>query len=207
MPKEEGFKKSHILFLVGIGSLALLVAVLFFRGPHTSMQPTLVKSIEEEAIKEEASQQNTGAGGTVTSVDVINLNPTPGDQIVLNGVILAGRTSPLLAYSEEDFPTAMFSDRLVVLYFYSDICTKCATEFTHIQNVFDGITDKRVVGFRVMMNDATSTDHAGDDLAARLGITKPGTKMLFRNGRTLGRTADTWDENQYKAEIADALKE
>lgn len=205
MPQAQGFSRKRLLFLTAMGAATLGVAVVIAGQGSSSAKPTLTLVTEETNIIEQAQAESDGP--MITTVDVINPNPTPGDQLNFAGVILAGRTSPLLAFNEEDYANAAFSDRLVILYFYSDTCASCAKEFTQIENVFGSMTHKRVVGFRIMMNDETSADNTGDEFAKRLGITKAGTKILLHNGRTLGKTANTWDAQQYLAEIEVALKD
>lgn len=121
------------------------------------------------------------------------------------GTVLAGKTSPLLAYNKADYDAAIASDKLVVLYFYANWCPICKEETANaLFPAFNGLTTDKVIGFRVNFKDS-DTDKDEENLAREYGIPYQHTKVFVKNGKQILKAPDGWDKARYTTEINKAL--
>ena len=119
------------------------------------------------------------------------------------GALLAGKSSPLLDFTQTDYEKATASGKLVVLYFYANWCPLCKAEFPVMQDVFNGLSDTDVVGFRVNYND-NETDADEVALARAFGVAYQHTKVLVRSQRQLLKSPESWGKDRYLWEISKA---
>lgn len=116
------------------------------------------------------------------------------------GNVLAGSYAPLLEYNKQDYVKALKDGKIVVLYFYASWCPACKAEFPVMQQVFDGLTTDKIVGFRVHFNDP-ETDDAARALAKQFGVAYQHTKVILVGGKQTLKSPESWDKDRYDSEI------
>jgi thiol-disulfide isomerase/thioredoxin len=127
-----------------------------------------------------------------------------GMMVKYAGVILAGKSAPLIDYNRVDYDAAIKSDKLVVLYFYANWCPICKKEVPELYAAFDALTTENVVGFRVNYNDS-ETDANEEALAREFGVAYQHTKVFLKNGVRVLKAPDSWEKARYLSEISKAL--
>lgn len=120
------------------------------------------------------------------------------------GIVLAGKSAPLLDFTKTDYDAAVKSDKLVVIYFYANWCPICKAEFPQAQATFNKLTTDKVVGFRVNYNDS-DTDNDEKALASQFGVAYQHTKVFVKNGKRILKSPEGWDDKRYDMEINKAL--
>ena len=123
-----------------------------------------------------------------------------GAMMKFSGAVLAGSVSPLLDFKKADYDAAIASGKLVTLFFYANWCPLCKAEFPKMQEVFNGLTEDDVVGFRVNYND-DETDSDEKSLAKEFGVAYQHTKVFVKNGTRLVKAPETWTADRYISEI------
>lgn len=121
------------------------------------------------------------------------------------GTSLTGAASPLLSFNQNDYEQTLRSGKIVILYFYSNECSSCRDELAELQDAFNKLVTDQVVGFKVLYN-ASSEDKTGQALADQLGVTGDNTKIFLKNGNTLLKTTDSWDQEGYLNQINNLLQ-
>jgi thiol-disulfide isomerase/thioredoxin len=121
------------------------------------------------------------------------------------GVVLAGKSAPLLDFTRADYDAAIKSDKLVVLYFYANWCPICKEEIANaLYPAFNELTTDKVIGIRVNYKDS-DTDEDEKNLARQYGIPYQHTKVFIKNGQQILKAPDGWDKARYLTEINNAL--
>ncbi len=121
------------------------------------------------------------------------------------GVVLAGKSAPILDYNKADYDVAIASDKLVVLYFSANWCPICKEEVANaLYPAFNELNTDKVVGFRVSYKDS-ETDSDEKALAVQYGIPYQHTKVFVMNGKQILKAPDGWDKARYLTEINKAL--
>jgi thiol-disulfide isomerase/thioredoxin len=125
------------------------------------------------------------------------------EPLVYRGDVLAGKTDLLLDFKKADYEMALKSDKLIVLYFFAKWCPTCIAEFPVMMEVFDELTEGKVIGFRVNYND-DDTDADEKGLAREFGVPYQHTKVFVKNGKRILKSPETWDDKRYHIEISKA---
>ncbi len=121
------------------------------------------------------------------------------------GTVLAGKSAPLLDFTQADYDAAVKSDKLVILYFYANWCPICTAEVANaLIPAFNELTTDTVVGIRVNYKDS-DTDKAEENLARQYGIPYQHTKVFVKNGKQVLKAPDGWNKARYLTEINTAL--
>lgn len=151
---------------------------------------------------------NSNTGTTTQTQPMQPQQPATGgttQQVQFTGEVLAGTSSPLLAFNQADYEAAINSGKLVVLYYYANWCPICRAEFPKAEAAFDQLQTDQVVGFRVNFND-TQTDDAEKALAREHGVAYQHTKVFVKNGQRILKSPETWETDRYLTEINAALR-
>lgn len=117
-----------------------------------------------------------------------------------SGIVLAGNSSLLLDFTQEDYKKALVEDKLVALYFYANWCPICRAEFPKMEKAFDELQVDNVIGFRVNYND-NETDDFERGLAREFGVAYQHTKVFLYNGERVLKSPETWEKDRYLSEI------
>lgn len=121
------------------------------------------------------------------------------DDMEYAGDVLAGTTTPLIAFTNEDFQTAQAEGKYIMLYFYANWCPNCKTELREaLTPAFNELDIENVVGFLVNYNDLR-TDAYERDLARKHGIGYQHSRVfLAPDGGVIEKTAPvTWTKAEY----------
>ena len=116
------------------------------------------------------------------------------------GTILAGSSSPLLAFNKEDYDKAINTNKTVILYFYANWCPICREEFPQMKEAFGELKTDKVVGFRVNFNDDQTYDNERN-LARQFGVPYQHTKVFLQNKQSILKSTESWNKQRYLDEI------
>lgn len=114
---------------------------------------------------------------------------------VFSGEIIAGRYSPLLAFTPADYEKAAATGKLVVLYFYETGNSASEKDFSQLAAAFNAISDNGTVGFRVLLEDPNAKNIIEKFKA------KAQTKVFMKGTSVIRTFTDSWRADQYKKEI------
>lgn len=120
------------------------------------------------------------------------------------GKVLAGSSSPYIAFNKPDYDNAISSGKVVFLDFFANWCPVCREEAPNLKAGFDALQTDKVVGFRVNYND-TETDEDEKKLAREFGITYQHTKVILKNGKEITKSLESWDKETFLKEINKSL--
>ena len=186
-------QKSLAPILVGVVSLILVLGALgyFFLSANS-------KEAGEEKSPQRVTRTDNNKSATISAN---SQNSTQG----FSGTLLAGRSSPLLAFEKADYDKALKTDKLIVLYFYANWCPICRAEFPKMEEVFDELETSEVIGLQVNFNDSETDDHEVE-LARELGVAYQHTKVFLKNGKRILKSPESWEKDRYTSEINKALE-
>ena len=160
-------------------------------------QETSTTKIEVEIEKKPISVN------LITTVDVYNADNPP--QIILfKSASLTNSLSNLYNFNEEDYQTAISSNKLIILFFTSNSCQNCSDELSAIKNALSSIKHDDVVGFVVHIDDDEQNE-TSVELSFKYAVTAPQTKVFLRNQAKLFKISDTWSSSRYLSEIYDII--
>ena len=172
--------KKNLLIYIVIVIIVIIGARYYFIGQQQVLLEGDVMMEKEEGVMMEKKE-----GETV---------------VKYSGIVLAGKSAPLLDFTKADYDAALKTDKLVVLYFYANWCPICKAEFPKMQEAFNELDTDRVIGFRVNYND-NQTDKDEENLAREFGIAYQHTKVFVKNGERILKSPEGWDKNRYFQEI------
>ncbi len=122
-----------------------------------------------------------------------------------SGVMLAGKSSPLLDFTKADYEAAIKTDKLVVLYFYANWCPICKEEVkSALYPAFNELTTDKVIGIRINYKDSDTTPDEVE-LARQFGVSYQHTKVFLKNGKQVLKAPDSWNKMRYLEEINKAI--
>ena len=122
-----------------------------------------------------------------------------------SGVILAGKSAPLLDFTKADYETAIKTNKLVVLYFYANWCPICKEEVkSALYPAFNELTTDKVIGIRINYKDSDTTQDEVE-LARQFGVSYQHTKVFLKNGKQVLKAPDSWNKTRYLDEINKAI--
>ncbi len=119
--------------------------------------------------------------------------------------ILAGKLSPFLEYTKQEFEKAKLENKIIFLDFYATWCPICRVEAPEIDAGFNSLNTDRIVGFRVNFNDP-DTDSDEKQIAKDLAIPYQHTKVILKDGIEFSRSSETWEKEDFLDAINSALK-
>lgn len=168
--------------LIGIVVVALIGGVLLFtnKKPQTENSNANPQQVQQATSKDDGKMV---AG--------------------YSGKVLAGSTSPYIAFTKADYDKALSSGKVVFLDFYANWCPICREEAPVLKEGFDGLQSDKIVGFRVNFND-TETDADEKKLASEFSVPYQHTKVILKNGKEIFRTQEAWDKETFNTEISKA---
>lgn len=121
-----------------------------------------------------------------------------------SGKVLAGNSSSFLEFNKDDYEKALVSGKIIFLDFYANWCPICRDEAPNLKAGFDSLTTDKIVGFRVNYNDS-ETDEDEKALASQFKIPYQHTKVIIKNGKEVGKSIESWDEETFLKTIKEAL--
>ena len=117
------------------------------------------------------------------------------------GTILAGTTSKVLDFNQNDYDAVLASDKTILLYYYANWCPICKREVLEMYAAFSELDDGNVVAFRVNYKDSDTDDYE-EELAREYGVSYQHTKVILKNGEQVLKSPDSWDKERYLEEIS-----
>jgi len=168
---------------------------------------------QNQSVTTSDSRETKPVNGETTTVDEAGITVEEEGEsmlgetttLVYQGKKLAGRESPFLEFTPEDYAAAKLSDKLLVLYFYTNWLPASQTEAAAAEDAFDELANPKVIGFRINFED-NGTSQAERALAAELAVTNQQNKIFIRGGSVISQTAETWDKARFLTEINKLLK-
>lgn len=120
-------------------------------------------------------------------------------------VVIAGKTSPYIAFDQKSYDQALQDKKIIVLNFYANWCPICRAEEPDVKAAFESLNDPNVVGFQVNYND-DQTDPPEEALARRFGVTYQHTKVILKDGQQVIKETAQWDKETFVTQINAASK-
>ncbi|MBI3984719.1 MAG: thioredoxin family protein [Candidatus Levybacteria bacterium] len=117
------------------------------------------------------------------------------------GQLLSGNTTPFLDFTKKDYEKAKSEEKVIFLDFYANWCPICRAEAPELNEGFNMLDNKNVVGFRVNFNDS-DTDEAEKGLAKEFEVSYQHTKVILQNGNIVLKDMDTWDKAKLIEELS-----
>lgn len=117
-----------------------------------------------------------------------------------DGEILAGTTTPYIAFNKEDYDKAIAENKIIMLYFYANWCPICKAEQPKVFAAFNEMEYENVIGFRANYRD-DDVDEFEEQLAKEHGITYQHTKVIIKDGQRALKAPDSWNKERYLEEI------
>lgn len=203
------------LVLVGLIVVGLVVALNdsaqelpLDSSTDIEREPTTVPEAESDEddeadlaeVEELSDEGEEPTDNTEEALEIEEVELSVDDGLRFSGEVLAGSTSPLLDFNNDDYELAIASDRLVALYFYANWCPLCRAEFPNMEAAFDTLEGYDVVGFRVNYND-NQTDRFERDLAKEFGVAYQHTKVFVKDGARVLKSPEQWGFERYVQEI------
>ena len=146
-----------------------LIAILLFFGCTTSNKNS-VTGPNMPDNKNSMMEKNTSNNSMMNNGSAVK-NDSPGDSMKANfskdklteadeftGQLIAGKNTPYLRYTEDDFNLARNEGKTIYLYFYATWCPTCAAERPTIFSAFNKMNYGDVVGFEVHYKDDQSNN-------------------------------------------------
>ena len=112
------------------------------------------------------------------------------------GKLLAGTTSPYLAFNKSDYEKALKENKVILLDFYANWCPICRGEEPVLKEAFNKFNSDKVVGFRVNYKDI-DTDKSEEELARQFNIPYQHTKVVLKDGKEVLRSSEVWDQSTF----------
>ncbi|MBI4130314.1 thioredoxin family protein [Candidatus Roizmanbacteria bacterium] len=174
-------KGNTIIIGIVLVTLAVFGVGYFLLNSNSSSSPS------KTVPRREGNEQN------VQTKDVTQVSGYTGQ-------VLAGSSSPYLAFTKADYEKALAEGKIVFLDFYANWCPICRGEAPDIEAGFNQLTTDQIVGFRVNYKDS-ETDADEKALAEQFDIPYQHTKVILRNGQEITRSGEVWDTEQFLENI------
>jgi thiol-disulfide isomerase/thioredoxin len=142
---------------------------------------------------------------TQPTVSTSDSNPeqaqtAPQGKETVTGIVIAGKASPYLEFTQEGYETALKDKKVIVLNFYADWCPICRAELPDVKAAFDALDNRDVVGFQVNYNDP-DTDAPEKALAKQYGVTYQHTKVILKDSQQVLKETAQWSKEEFITEI------
>lgn len=187
-------RKSNILFT------GILVTALVFGS-------LIIFSDSQTGVPPQPNSQNTMTTETdnaMTADEAANQDSLQQEGYA--GTVLAGTTTPYLAFEQTDYEKALRENKIIVLNFYADWCPICRAEAQDVNAAFESLDNPDVVGFQVNYNDP-STDANEKALAEQFSIPYQHTKVILVDGQEVLQETAQWNQQQFIDAITTASQQ
>ncbi|GIU69310.1 MAG: hypothetical protein KatS3mg002_0546 [Candidatus Woesearchaeota archaeon] len=168
----------------------LLVVFSLFLASCTSKQEEYITPIEENFTEEPLQEENIIQ--EKEPVDDLKVLALKAGYI---GKPLAGKKSFYIDFNMKDYNYAIENNKLVLLNFHTMDCTLCNKDNDAAIVAFTTIDYDDVVGFRVLLNNDSTSDE--NRIALQHGILVPNTKIIIKGGKRVFKVTDNWNAEQF----------
>lgn len=192
MKTQTQFSRGNVVasILAIVAVIAIIIVIVITNQNRTTEDMTVEEAVD--MMHEAESMMEKGEALMGKAEEMV-------ESVAYTGEVLAGETTPLLAFNQMDFEKAQTEGKRIMLYFYANWCPNCKTELAEaLIPAFNELEEPDVVGFIVNYND-TRTDKYEKDLAREYGIGYQHSRVfLDETGSLLEKTAPvTWTKEQY----------
>lgn len=192
----------------GVIAILILIGAGYYVSQQQTPAEVMENAMKQESILMEESHKDAATieQGSVTDMQkaMTETSQPSAATTTYSGEVLAGTSSPLLAFNQADYEKALAEGKLVTLYFYANWCPICRAEFPLMQSAFNQLNSSQVVGFRVNYND-NETDANEVALARQFGVAYQHTKVFVRGGEQILKSPEEWSTQRYTQEITSRI--
>lgn len=200
MDRENSFYSRGAVAPVAIVIAILLIGAIGYT--YYEQNKTTSDSAMEDAMNDEVMLEGDKMDGDAMEQDTM-MEGEGSEMLGYNGSVLAGKDSPFLDFSKEDYEAALKTDKLIVLYFYANWCPICKEEIVKAEAAFEVLEGSDVIGFRVNFKD-DQTESYEEQLAREFGVAYQHTKVFVKNGERVLKSPEGWSLERYTSEINNA---
>lgn len=117
-------------------------------------------------------------------------------------IILAGTTSKLFEFNQEEYDKATNEGKSILLIFYANWCPNCREEEIELKEAFNELSREDLVGFKVSFKDS-ETDEIEQELARENGVVYQHTKVIIDSqGERILKDLEVWDKDKFLEQLA-----
>lgn len=181
------------LFFIIIVIVVIAIGAVLFMNAQDQAQP--MSSTESLGRKDDAMMVKDQSKMSDAK------NSEQADEVSsYSGSVLAGSTTPFIAFNKADYDKALAERKIILLDFYANWCPICRAEAPAWIEAFNSLRVPNAVGFKVNYNDP-ETDQDEKNLAKQLGVTYQHTKVLIKDGKAIQKVTEQWDASQIKSAV------
>lgn len=118
--------------------------------------------------------------------------------------LLGGHNSPFFIFQRSTYDSALRSNRIIILEFYTKSDPASVKESSELQAGFDELQTASLVGFRINYNDFNANPEE-KTLASQFKVTNKNTKIILKNGEVVLQDSNLWNKKIFLEKVNQIL--